>query len=690
MGMRRLVLVLVACFGRVGLCWSQTEELDEPRALRLLDVQTAIAAWQEAGPELALPGPHRVDLNLATADELAALPGATPAGAAAILRYRAAYGRFSEVSELNAVEDLSTAEAAVLAPYLFVEEPKPGLPKAAEAWGRAARPYLLLRGQTAWPRTASYGRPDFAENRTSYAGDAWGVLARLRGSLPQRLSYGLVLEKDPGEALVPRPGSVQVDYVSAHVLLRNQGRLKALVLGDYQLALGQGLAFGRSFVLGRGAEPVLTLAQTSPGILPYNAVVEGRALRGAAATYRLAPGWEATAFGSAKRVDAVPVQAPDSLAAAAADAVGPPRYTGLHRTESELAARRALPEYLGGGSLQWAPQQSFGHLGLVMARQVYGRALTEEARRPGLAQAQSFGSLWYRTRVRGVALYGEASVREGTAPAYVQVVQWLPTPRTGLGLALRHLPTGSTGGYGQAFAQLLPVAGGEQGLYVALTQKLGRSWQLAAYQDYYRPVTATPADPLPTPQVEWALQSLFTPSKTNEALIQLRARRSLNPDAGVAPESGTLYATGLGLQAVAGARVQTAPWLTLAAQVRVSSLPGQMPAAGRQKGWAAYQQAQIHIGWVQATLRAYVYETDSYAARLIFYEPGVLYQPKALQAFGTGTRLMALLNLRLPGTGNLYLKLARTQPRVGEPATELTVQVRLWLNGKVKGESLTD
>lgn len=688
--MRRLGLGLVGLFGMVRLTLAQTEELDESRALRLLDVQTAIAAWQEAGPELAIPGLHRVDINLATADELAALPGATPAGAAAILRYRSAYGRFSEVSELNAVEDLSTAEAAALAPFLFVQEPKQGLPKAAEALGRAARPYLLLRGQTAWPRTAAYGRPDFAENRTSYAGDAWGVLARLRGSLPQRLSYGLVLEKDPGEALVPKPGTVQVDYVSAHVLLRNQGRLKALVLGDYQLALGQGLAFGRSFVLGRGAEPVLTLAQTSPGILPYNAVVEGRALRGAAATYRLTPGWEATAFGSAKRVDAMPVQAPDSLAAASADAVGPPRYTGLHRTEGELAARRALPEYLGGVSVQWAPQQSFGHVGLVAARQVYGRALTQEARRPGLAQAQSFGSVWYRTRVRGVALYGEVSVREGMAPAYVQIVQWLPTPRTGLGLSLRHLPSGSAGGYGQPFAQSLPVAGGEQGIYLALTQKLGRFWQMAAYQDYYRPVSATPSDPLPTPQVEWALQSLFTPSKTNEALIQLRARRSLNPDIGVASESASLYPTGLGLQGVTGARVQAAPWLTLAAQLRASSLAGQAPATERQKGWAAYQQAQIRVGWVQATLRAYVYETDSYAARLVFYEPGVLYQPKALQAYGSGTRLMALLNLRLPGAGNLYLKLARTQPRVGEASTELTMQVRFWLNGRQKEDRFPD
>ena len=656
------------------------QELDESRALRLLDVQTAIAAWQEAGPELALPAPHSLDLNLVTADELMALPGATVRGAAAILAYRAHYGRFSELSELNAVDDLPTAEAAALVPYLFVKAEKERLPNAL---GAAARPWLLMRGSTQWPRPVGFYQPDFATGRTTYAGDAVGLLIRLRGSVPQRLSYGLVLEKDPGEALVSSPGATpRFDYWSANVVLRNQGRLKVGALGDYQLAFGQGLAFGRSFVLGKGAEPVLTLAQTSPGILAYNSLVEGRALRGAAAALTLAPGLEATAFGSAKKVDALPVQAPDSLAAQAADAVGPPRYVGLHRTASELAARDALPEYLGGGSVQFSPGQKFGHIGAVAARQVYGRPLSADAMRPGLAQAQSFGSVWYRTRIAGLAAYGEMAVREGVAPAYIQAVQWMATPATGLGAQLRRLPAGAEGGYGNPFSQGLPTAGGEQGLFLAATQRLGR-WQLAAYQDYFLPLSSTPSTPLPTPQAEWALQSLYTPSRSSEALLQIRARRALIPDADVVAD--TYYPTGMGWQGVAGARIQAESWLNLSAQLRVSSQPGTAAAPSRLGGWAAYQQAQVQLGPIRATLRAYVFETDSYAARLVFYEPGVLYNPKAVQAYGKGTRLMALVSARLPGWGNLYLKVARTQPITGDATTEATVQMRIWLSGQ-RGE----
>ena len=120
-------------FGLIALFLSGSvfaQELDESRALRLLDVQTVIAAWQEAGPELALPAAHSLDLNLVTADELMALPGATVRGVAAILAYRTQYGRFTELSELNAVDDLPTAEAAALVPFLFVKAEKERLPEA--------------------------------------------------------------------------------------------------------------------------------------------------------------------------------------------------------------------------------------------------------------------------------------------------------------------------------------------------------------------------------------------------------------------------------------------------------------------------------------------------------------------------------------------------------------------------------
>ena len=649
-----------------GHARAQTE-LAEPEALQLLDVQTLPGAWQEAGPELAQPPPAALDLNRATPDELLALPGATPAGIAALLRYRRQYGGFAELSELNAVPGLATAEAQALAPYLKLA-PRPAAVPLRRLWGAAAKPWLLVRTQRQGPLEAPYTRPDFAPGST-YAGGPWGTLVRLRGNAPQRLSYGLVLEKDPGEAWQPAPGRpLRADYASATLVLRNRGAWRAIALGDYQLAFGQGLAFGRSFLLGRGAEPVLTLAQPSGGIMPYHALVEGRALRGAAFTRTLAPGLELHGFGSFKRVDARPVAFTDSLTLAQPDALGPPRYTGLHRTPAELRTRRTLPEWLGGAALQWAPGQSFGHVGLLVARQAYDAPLNATALPPGLAQTQNLASAWYRTRYRSLAAFGEATLRQGIPAGGVQVLQWMPTPQTSLGLAARHLPPGIAGAYGQPYGQSPASPAGEQGLLLAGQQRLGR-WALAAYQDFFRPLQTTSASPFATPATEWSLQATYNPGKTTEALLQLRARGQAAPTA--ANPAGALP-TGQTLYGVAGLRFQPWPRWKLAGQLRTCH-----GAAGQ--GWALYQQAQVRFGPLRATLRAYAFSTTSFASRLLFFEPGVLYQPRLVGAYGQGTRLMALLDATLPRWGNLYLKAAHTQPLAGEATWELTLQARIWL-----------
>ncbi len=670
---------LVLCLLVLGGTKARAQaELTEPQALQALDVQTMPGAWQEAGPELAQTPPASLDINRASPDELLALPGATPAGIAALLRYRQQYGGFAELSELNAVPGLSTAEAQALAPYLLPPGPARAPIPLRQVWAGAARPWLLIRTQRQGPLGNAYTKPDFAPG-SNYAGGPWGTLVRLRGNAPQRLSYGLVLEKDPGEAWQPAPGRpLRADYASATLVLRNRGAWKAIALADYQLAFGQGLAFGRSFLLGRGAEPVLTLAQPAGGILPYHALVEGRALRGAAFTRTLAPGLELHGFGSYKRVDARPIAWADSLATQLPDAVGPPRFTGLHRTRAELATRRNLPEWLGGTALQWAPRQGFGHLGLLMARQAYDAPLAGSPLPPGLAQTQNLASAWYRTRYRSLAAFGEATLRQGIPLGGVQVLQWMPTPHTALGLAARHLPAGIAGAYGQPYAQRLAGPAGEQGLLLAAQQRLGR-WALAAYQDYYRPLQANPGQPFASPAAEWSLQATYAPRKTAEALLQLRARSQAAPMPAQADPSASIPA-GQTLYGVAGLRYQPWPSWQLAGQLRTCH-----GAAGQ--GWALYQQVQVRYGPLRATLRAYAYSTAGFGSRLLFFEPGVLYQPRLVSAYGQGTRLMALLDATLPHWGNLYLKAAHTQPLSGPPTWELTLQARIWLS---KGTQLSE
>jgi competence protein ComEA len=62
----------------------------------------------------------KVDLNTATVDQLAALPGFTPDLASAAVAYREQYGSFNSVKELVTVLNMSQADYAVARKYLRV------------------------------------------------------------------------------------------------------------------------------------------------------------------------------------------------------------------------------------------------------------------------------------------------------------------------------------------------------------------------------------------------------------------------------------------------------------------------------------------------------------------------------------------------------------------------------------------
>lgn len=64
--------------------------------------------------------PPKVDANLATEYELAAVPGLGPAKARAIVKYRLKHGPFRRVNQLERVSGLSLNTVKKLAPYLEV------------------------------------------------------------------------------------------------------------------------------------------------------------------------------------------------------------------------------------------------------------------------------------------------------------------------------------------------------------------------------------------------------------------------------------------------------------------------------------------------------------------------------------------------------------------------------------------
>jgi competence protein ComEA len=66
----------------------------------------------------AVSAPPRIDLNRATVEELAELPGIGVAKAAAIVEYRASSGAFASFEDLEAVRGIGPALVAKLRPLV--------------------------------------------------------------------------------------------------------------------------------------------------------------------------------------------------------------------------------------------------------------------------------------------------------------------------------------------------------------------------------------------------------------------------------------------------------------------------------------------------------------------------------------------------------------------------------------------
>jgi competence protein ComEA len=98
------------------------------RRIAAVAVALAFAALALAGPALAAPEaksapPAKVNINTATVDQLAALPGVGPKLAGRIVEYRQKSGSFRSTQELMNVKGIGEKNFAKIESSLVVGEP---------------------------------------------------------------------------------------------------------------------------------------------------------------------------------------------------------------------------------------------------------------------------------------------------------------------------------------------------------------------------------------------------------------------------------------------------------------------------------------------------------------------------------------------------------------------------------------
>lgn len=436
-----------------------------------------------------------INLNSASVDELMNLWFLTPLQINSIRSHIQENGPFLDVLELQAVPNLDIQSVKLLLPFVSIKTPNPfhDLNFRKLVFGHHD---LLLRYEQLFQNQAGY-----SDLESGFTGTPQHIVVRYRYQYNQHLSGALNLEKDPGETMF-RNRIGMFDFGSGHLFVKNYGIFKKIVIGDYDLQFGQGMALWSG--LGFGKSALLTsIAKSAIGLKPYSSLNEGMFFRGIASTLA----WkkiQITPFYSNRKLDA-------SLSANGE--VTSISTSGLHRTPTELINRRNLNQIVFGAAIQYSHKSLT--VGLTSYHTQFGKRFE-----PGLDPYNQFDfqgkqltsiGLNYQYTFRNSYVFGEfAKSSEGDLASVNGIISSL-SPKLSVALLYRAIPVNFLSFYNSVFAES-STGVNERGFYSGICLKPNSKWELSLYTDVF--------------QFPWLKYGVDAPSRGHELAVKLNYKPS--------------------------------------------------------------------------------------------------------------------------------------------------------------------
>lgn len=592
-----------------------------------------------------------LDLNKATLEQLSETFLLSGPQIDRLFAYRDRMGGFISIYELQAVPGLDLETINRLRPFVQVGG---GLDDATVGLGRMLSEgsrELFLRASRRLETARGYELgPDDATN--FYLGDPYRLYAKYRQRYGNQLSFGVVMEKDPGEPLFRESNRNRgFDFYSAHFFLKNiNRRFKAIALGDFTVSFGQGLILYTGFGFGKSSYST-NVARTSETLRPYASVNEFSFMRGAGVTIGLTDQLELTVFGSRRGRNANIIEATDTLDGIDPDflAVSSLNLSGFNRTPAEVADRNAITQISYGGSLQFRPSQR-----LKLGFNFLGENLSRPLERNPQAYSRFFfsgtdlqnASLDYRYRYRNFTFFGELAHSLGSGTAMLHALQLGVDRDVDVAIvyrryerdyqALNAFPFGETSG-----------GRNEEGLYFGLEVRPNIHWRLNAYYDLWsNPWLRFNVDG-PSGGREYRFRLTYTQKRKLNAYLEVRSETkgfgtdgdereftNLDPVVNRTRFQGRLHF---------GYKITKA----LEWRSRIDAGFTEDELNGRQEGFMLYQDFHYRpLGPLSFSARFAVFDTDGFDVRFYQYENGLTYNAFVLPYYNQGTRTFLLLRYK--------------------------------------------
>ena len=568
--------------------------------------------------DLSYLSEHPMDLNEATHEQLGRLPFLSDRQIGQILRYRKRVERLVSLYELKGVPELDFQTIQLVLPFVYVgEKSVDKIPLTVKNLLKYGSNELLFRYDQCFQQKKGYGSyPDSVlqeyPNR-KYLGEPFYASIRYSYNFEDYLQAGFVAEKDPGEPFLSEKHK-GFDYYSFHLLLKEQGVLKTLAIGDYKASFGQGLVMSNDFSPSRSAL-VSQAERRNNGFRRHYSTNEQDFFRGVATTLTWKD-WDASLFYSYRKLDG----------AVENDTFPTIKTDGVHRLPRDWEKRRRVKMQTLGGNIRFA-KPNF-HIGLTALHYSFGGLTIYPQDRPynrfAFKGKSNFNmGVDYMLKSRWGKFYGETAISKNGAMATLNALRLTPVSYLSLLALYRYYDRRYQAFFGNAFAQNSSVQN-EQGIYLGFQWTPFGYWKISAYADFYRfPWLKYQVD-YPSTGREYMAQLDYAWNASFSTYLRYKCKEK--------DEDGKQHRL----------RWQASYVLASAWHLRTSA-DGILSDYGgdKQKGCSVSQS----IGWkpsavpIQFDTHVAWFSTDGYASRISSYEKNILYAFYMPSFYGKGIRL---------------------------------------------------
>lgn len=651
--MKRTWIVLTLSLCAHFVCAQNSPEIDLDRLTDdLLAGSGNDINYENAFETLAQVLTSPLDLNTVTDEELLQLNVLTDQEVEDLLTYRREYGPLIDIYELQAIPGFTSTTISRLLPFVTVVDPATRINRSLlRRMFSAGNSYLVMR----YERTleAKKGFKAISGNGASYAGSPDKLYFRIRSSLPGDFSFGLTGEKDPGEKITFDGSGHQAgfDFMSYHVQLRNKGKLKNLIAGDFQCQFGQGLILGGAFGLGKGGANVASLRKSNIGFQPYTSVQENAYHRGVAVSYAPVHSITVSAYYSLTFRDASLETDTNSVVTTSF------QTTGYHRTATELGSRKKVTEQNAG--LIVAFQRDRLDAGVIVNAIHFDIPVLRTSTLYNQFEFRGSRNLntgiFVNYRLNNISFFSEtarsASGGSGTLAGLLMSVH----SQLELAILYRSYGRNFHSLYGNAFSENTELRN-ERGVYWGWQYRWNRKYSVYGFADLFAFPWLGFRRYAPSHGYEWMLRGVYEPSR-NAALVF-----SFREESKPRNRSGTqqVYTLEPLNRHVVSAHCDYGIRGNIRLKSRVQ-YSMQNSGTGVTEGWAVVQDVSISLGKFQITARHGLFDTDQSDNRQYVYERDA-WSSYSLPAYsGVGVRNYALIEYNLSKRVTIWLRYARTR-----------------------------